>query len=72
MLTNLTSPPAFQSPFPRDALRDYFERALKRGGQTPHLLEEAFSWHNAFRREGSMKAAFAAHALCRFVHQRNT
>lgn len=43
----------------RDALRDYFERAVKRGGQTPHLLEEAFSWHNAFRREGSMKAAFA-------------
>jgi hypothetical protein len=25
-----------------DALRDYFGRALKRGGPTPHLLEEAF------------------------------
>jgi succinyl-CoA:acetate CoA-transferase len=43
----------------RDALRDYFQSAVKRGGHTPHLLEEAFSWHNAFRTEGSMKAAFA-------------
>jgi succinyl-CoA:acetate CoA-transferase len=43
----------------RDALRDYFERALKRGGQTPHLLEEAFSWHDAFRKGGTMKGAFA-------------
>jgi succinyl-CoA:acetate CoA-transferase len=43
----------------RDELRDYFERALKRGCHTPHLLEEAFSWHDAFRKGGTMKGAFA-------------
>ena len=43
----------------RDALRDYFERALKRGGQTRHLLEEAFSRQDAFRKHGTMKDAFA-------------
>jgi len=41
----------------RDGLRDYFERALKRGGHTPHLLEEAFSWHDAYRKGGTMKNA---------------
>jgi succinyl-CoA:acetate CoA-transferase len=46
-------------PIYRDALRDYFERAVKRGGHTPHLLEEAFSWHEAFRTQGTMTAAFA-------------
>lgn len=40
----------------RDGLRDYFERALKRGGQTPHLMEEAFSWHEAFCTKGTMKS----------------
>ncbi|MBV8213276.1 MAG: acetyl-CoA hydrolase/transferase family protein [Verrucomicrobia bacterium] len=40
----------------RDGLRDYFERALKRGGQTPHILEEAFSWHEAFCNQGTMKS----------------
>lgn len=39
----------------RDALRDYFERACARGGHTPHLLEEAFSWHTRFRTHASMK-----------------
>ncbi len=39
----------------RDALDDYFERACLRGGQTPHLLEEAFSWHQRFNQTGSMK-----------------
>ncbi len=38
----------------RDALEDYFERACRRGGQTPHLLEEAFSWHQRFGETGSM------------------
>ena len=44
-------------PIYRDGLRDYFKRALKRGGQTPHLLEEAFSWHHAFRQRGTMNDA---------------
>jgi succinyl-CoA:acetate CoA-transferase len=29
----------------RDALMDYFIRAKARGGHTPHVLEEALSWH---------------------------
>jgi len=40
----------------RDALQHYFDRACQmRGGHTPHLLEEAFSWHTRFRETGSMK-----------------
>jgi succinyl-CoA:acetate CoA-transferase len=38
-------------------LRNYFERALKRGGHTPHLLGEAFSWQDAYRKRGTMKDA---------------
>ena len=38
----------------RPQLRDYLARALARGGQTPHLLEEALSWHARYQREGSM------------------
>lgn len=38
----------------RDQLNDYFERACKRGGHTPHLLEEAFSWHIRRQQGGSM------------------
>ncbi|MDT1061835.1 acetyl-CoA hydrolase/transferase family protein [Paracoccus sp. CPCC 101403] len=39
----------------RDGLEDYFTRALVRGGHTPHLLEEALSWHDRLRRTGTMK-----------------
>jgi succinyl-CoA:acetate CoA-transferase len=42
----------------RDAMRDYYKDALKRGGHTPHVLEKAFSWHNAFREQGDMRKAF--------------
>ncbi len=38
----------------RGALEDYFERALKRGGQTPHIIEEALSWHVRLRETGTM------------------
>jgi succinyl-CoA:acetate CoA-transferase len=38
----------------RDSLDDYFERACRRGGQTPHVLEDAFKWHCAFRDTGAM------------------
>lgn len=41
-------------PLYRDQLADYFERAVKRGGHTPHILEEAFSWHTALREKGTM------------------
>lgn len=40
----------------REALRSYFDRACARyEGQTPHILEEALSWHIACRDTGSMK-----------------
>lgn len=40
----------------KDELRSYFERACaERKGQTPHILEEAFSWHTRLRETGTMK-----------------
>lgn len=39
----------------RDELQSYFDRACERGGHTPHLLEEAFSWHLRFGETGTMK-----------------
>jgi succinyl-CoA:acetate CoA-transferase len=39
----------------RAQLRSYFDRAIARGGQTPHLLEEAFSWHVNLQDKGTMK-----------------
>jgi succinyl-CoA:acetate CoA-transferase len=40
----------------REALRDYYVRALAGapGKHTPHLLDEAFSWHTSFLRHGTM------------------
>ena len=38
----------------RDALQDYFDRACLRGGHTPHLLEEALSWHVRLRETARM------------------
>lgn len=39
----------------RDMLEDYLARATKRGGHTPHLLEEAFSWHVRSQTTGNMR-----------------
>ena len=40
----------------RDKLMDYFNRACKSGPQhTPHILEEALSWHIKYQKTGSMK-----------------
>ena len=40
----------------RDALMDYFQRACTESPcQTPHLLDEALSWHSRFEKTGSMK-----------------
>ena len=40
----------------RDALLDYLERATASSGKhTPHLLDEALSWHSRYLQEGSMK-----------------
>ncbi len=39
----------------KEELQSYFDRACQRGGHTPHLLEEAFSWHLRLAEKGSMK-----------------
>lgn len=35
-------------------LREYVAEAQQRGGQTPHVLEKAYSWHTRYRETGSM------------------
>ncbi len=44
-------------PMYREALTDYVQRAMVRGGQTPHLLSEALSWHVRYERAGDMRLA---------------
>ncbi|MCK9915174.1 acetyl-CoA hydrolase/transferase family protein [Microbacteriaceae bacterium K1510] len=39
----------------RELLADYFRRAVGRGGHTPHIIEEALSWHARLRESGSMQ-----------------
>lgn len=42
-------------PLYKDKLRDYYLRAVEiRGGQTPHIIEEALSWHKNFLDKGTM------------------
>ena len=41
-------------PMYREQLREYYQEALTRGGQTPHVLEKAFSWHTNFAQQGTM------------------
>ena len=43
----------------RDALTDYLERAKAgaNGQHTPHLLDEALSWHQRYLKQGSMRKA---------------
>lgn len=38
----------------RPQLQDYFNRAIALGGHTPHVLEEALSWHAQYMRTGTM------------------
>ena len=38
----------------RDLMREYLGDAAKRGGHTPHVLEDAFAWHTRYRSTGSM------------------
>lgn len=42
-------------PMYRGQLWEYYQEALARGGQTPHVLEKAFSWHTNFATNGTMK-----------------
>ncbi|PLZ03785.1 propionyl-CoA--succinate CoA transferase [Burkholderia sp. WAC0059] len=41
-------------PLYRDLLRDYYREALRRGGQTPHLLQDAFAMHLRLNETGTM------------------
>ncbi len=44
-------------PMYRIQLRAYYEEAKTRGGQTPHILEKAFSWHTNYAKNGTMLEA---------------
>jgi succinyl-CoA:acetate CoA-transferase len=46
----------------RDALDDYLARAKKgaAGQHTPHLLDEALSWHSRYLKTGTMRPTSAA------------
>lgn len=45
-------------PLYQEQLLSYFQRACEEaGGQTPHLLEEALSWHVQMQKEGTMREA---------------
>ena len=48
-------------PYYRDALMDYYRDALKLGGHTPHVLDQALSWHSRFMKEGSMRIPVVEH-----------
>ncbi|TWT01967.1 acetyl-CoA hydrolase/transferase family protein [Planomicrobium sp. CPCC 101079] len=41
-------------PMYREQMRAYYKEALTRGGQTPHVLEKAFSWHTNLAQAGTM------------------
>jgi len=41
-------------PLYKKQLLDYYHEALEKGGQTPHILEKALSWHINYEKTGSM------------------
>lgn len=45
----------------REQLQDYFNRALERGGHTPHIIEEALQWHGSLLQLGTMKQLVFEH-----------
>ncbi|MBL4951645.1 acetyl-CoA hydrolase/transferase family protein [Neobacillus sp. YIM B02564] len=47
-------------PMYREQLREYYQEALTRGGQTPHVLEKALSWHINFANTGTMLQSVTA------------
>lgn len=42
-------------PMYKEQLWEYYRDALQSGGQTPHNLEKAFSWHINFAKNGTMR-----------------
>lgn len=45
-------------PMYREQLREYYQEALLRGGQTPHVLEKALAWHTNYAKNGTMLGEF--------------
>ncbi|WP_083931364.1 acetyl-CoA hydrolase/transferase C-terminal domain-containing protein [Salinicoccus albus] len=43
------------APHFREPLMSYFKRACQKGGQWPHMLQEALSWYINYEETGSMK-----------------
>lgn len=43
------------NPMYREQLWDYYREALEYGGQTPHVLEKALSWHVSAAKHGTMQ-----------------
>lgn len=41
-------------PIYRNQLREYYHEALAGGGQTPHVLDKALSWHVNYAKNGTM------------------
>lgn len=46
-------------PLYKEQLQDYYDRAAARGGHTPHILEEAFSWYQLQKETGTMQRVCA-------------
>jgi len=49
-------------PMYRQQLLEYYEEAVKKGGQTPHDLAKAFSWHINYAENGTMLKPVMSHA----------
>lgn len=47
----------------KEELQSYFDRACQRGGHTPHILEEALSWHIRFKEQKTMKKTTEERAI---------
>lgn len=47
----------------RPQLRAYFEQACAGGGHTPHVLEQALSWHARYKSARTMRVSEAAAAM---------
>lgn len=41
-------------PIYKQQMKEYYAKALLAGGHTPHILTEAFSWHDNLKSKGSM------------------
>ncbi|WP_394333498.1 succinate CoA transferase [Mesonia phycicola] len=47
----------------KEQMQSYFDRAKLKQGHTPHILQEAFSWHTSLDEEGTMQLQTKAESL---------